>query len=482
MAEKKGGFNVVDLFMLGFGAIVGVGWSVTLNNWMGTGGGPGPAALGYAIATLGLIPVAFVYAELAPAIPVAGGAVAYSYKAFGDKMAFVAGWFLAMGYISIIPWEAIFICDIMAYILPFLKSGNPIYTLAGTDIFLPAIVMGLVLGIIIITVNWRGAGAAAKFQTGVTLLLLTGAALAVIFLFVKASPENLQPFYDNYKNKPHSSAIGGAMSIFAIAPFYFSGFDTIAQGAEDAGGVNPKNIGRVIVGALACSGALYCLMLISGGMCMPWHDFVQYQAPVVSTVMTDLYPGALGVALYWITMVAALTGLLSTWNGFYVAGSRLLMGLGRAALIPAFFAKQHPKYGTPWGGNIFCGVMLFVGPFLGIGLIDPLTVVGSTGFVISWGLSALCAYKLRNSDPDMNRPYRMPGGKGMAILASLLCAFFLVNMLIPALPGWMGKTAFIIFLCWAVLGLIFWFATAKYRNSIPMEERTKDLFQAVIKG
>lgn len=104
-----------------------------------------------------------------------------------------------------------------------------------------------------------------------------------------------------------------------------------------------------------------------------------------------LYPGPLGKVLYSICTVATLAGLFSTWNGFFIAGARLLHGMGRDHLIPAVFAKMHPKYNTPYVGNIFCGVLMLLGPFLGTGFIDPLVTLSSSGYVIGWGLVCLSA-------------------------------------------------------------------------------------------
>ena len=44
--QTKKGLGTFDFFCVGFGAIVGVGWAVSLNKWMASAGGPVPAALG----------------------------------------------------------------------------------------------------------------------------------------------------------------------------------------------------------------------------------------------------------------------------------------------------------------------------------------------------------------------------------------------------------------------------------------------------
>ena len=70
--EKKG-VSALDFFCIGFGAIVGVGWAVSINNWMVNSGGPVPAAVGYLLCLLIMVPFGLVYAELVPMLPVAGG-------------------------------------------------------------------------------------------------------------------------------------------------------------------------------------------------------------------------------------------------------------------------------------------------------------------------------------------------------------------------------------------------------------------------
>ena len=54
---KKSGVSAIDFFCIGFGAIVGVGWAVSINSWMTGSGGPLPAAVGYLLAMVLMVPV-----------------------------------------------------------------------------------------------------------------------------------------------------------------------------------------------------------------------------------------------------------------------------------------------------------------------------------------------------------------------------------------------------------------------------------------
>ena len=89
--EKKG-VSAVDFFCIGFGAIVGVGWAVAINGWMTSCGGPIPAAIGYIVALVMMVPIALCYCELVPMLPVAGGGMAFAYKAFNETVSFISVW------------------------------------------------------------------------------------------------------------------------------------------------------------------------------------------------------------------------------------------------------------------------------------------------------------------------------------------------------------------------------------------------------
>ena len=139
--ENKKGVSAIDFFCIGFGAIVGVGWAVSINSWMSGSGGPLPAAAGYLVAMILMVPIALCYCELCTMLPVSGGGMAYAFRAFGDRIAFISGWAAFGAFITIIPWEAIYVVDILSIVFPILKAGAPLYTLAGADIYLGHIIL-----------------------------------------------------------------------------------------------------------------------------------------------------------------------------------------------------------------------------------------------------------------------------------------------------------------------------------------------------
>lgn len=453
--KKKKGFGIFDLFTLGFGAIIGVGWSITLHRLIIAGGGPIMSSLGFAISMVIFIFVGLIFAELASAMPIAGGAVAYGKRAFGDTVSFVVGWFLLLAYAGILPFETVSITEILAHIIPRLNSGPILYNFAGYDIRLYPVIVSLIIGIGIVLINRSGTKAISSFQNILTIVLIVSAFICIVVTAIKFDSSNLLPVYEIMEDKPHNSIITGIICVCALTPMYFSGFDTIPQSIEDAKGVDKHKMGKIVASTVVAAGVFYLLIILSSAGSYPWLSLISLDIPVLSNLMIELYPGFFGTVMYWITIIGAAAGLFTTWNSFYVASSRLMMSLGRNNLIPSVFAKVDKK-DTPYVANVFCAVIMLIGPFLGMGVVDVLSTIGSFGFAVGWMIACLCFIKLRIKEPDMERPYKLKGGIGIAIISTLFCGFMVLNCIVPIFPGYMGDIGFWSSMAWIVLGMLFY--------------------------
>ena len=272
VVEKKG-VSAVDFFCIGFGAIVGVGWAVSINGWMSSSGGPVPAALGYLAALILMIPVALCYCELVPMLPVAGGGMAFTYRAFNDVVAIIDGWATFGAFVAIIPWEAIQITDVLGYLIPNIKSGEPLYSVMGSDIYLISIILGVFFSLMLFALNMRGLEAAAKVQKVLCFVLVGSAIIGAVASLVGGNMDNLQPMYDvsnpdiygeGLKKVSHSGIIGGILSILASAPFFLAGFETIPQGVEEAGG-DVSSVGKTVVLSVVLACVFYAFLLFAFG-------------------------------------------------------------------------------------------------------------------------------------------------------------------------------------------------------------------------
>lgn len=291
-------------------------------------------------------------------------------------VAFVSGWAAFGAFITIIPWEAIYVVDILGILFPQLKAGKPLYTLAGAGI------------------------------------------LAMICSVIKLDINNYYPLYDGMGSISHHSFLGGALAILASVPFFLAGFETIPQGIESAGG-NTKSVGKTVVITVVLSCVFYALLLVTLGGAMPWKEFVGFESPAAALLFKEIYKGPVGMVLYMLILIGAICGLLTTWNGFMMASSQILMAMARVSIVPFAFSKQHKKTGTPINALKVSLVASIIGPFLGSGLIGALTTFSAAGYVVSWMITAFCLVKLRHSEPELKRPYRIPGGEPMAWFAGI---------------------------------------------------------------
>ncbi|MDR3072222.1 MAG: APC family permease [Clostridiales Family XIII bacterium] len=507
MSEKKKGISTFDFFAIGFGAIVGVGWAVSINKWMANSGGPLPASIGYLIALVMMIPVALCYCELAPMLPVAGGGMAYAYRAFNEKIAFLSGWAAFGGFVTIIPWEAIYVVDMLSGKMFPSLLGPTVYTLAGVEIHLGHLIIGTIFSCALYLINRRGVSSSAVFQRIMCIVLIGAGLLAIILSIVKFDADNLKAavdvnggeaggFYGNIKEGVfHSNFMGGAIAILASAPFFLAGFETIPQAIEEASG-SVKSVGKTVVLSVGLACVFYAALLFSLGGAMPWQDFFGYSTLsghdsfAAGHLFENVYGSGLGSVMYYILFGGALCGLLTTWNGFMIGSPYLMMGMARANLIPAGLAKLHPKHGTPINALTACFVLSLAGPFLGMGLIDPLTLFSAAGFVLSWLITAFSLVVLRKKEPDLKRPYRIPGGAAMGIFGGLVMLVLFVLLFIPGNPVYMGTfpvgstdvPVTVLFIAWLAFGFILYFLSAGQRNKLSAQERSASLFVNVSKA
>ena len=480
--EKKG-VSAVDFFCIGFGAIVGVGWAVSINGWMASCGGPVPAALGYLLVLIMMVPIGLCYAELVPMLPVAGGGMAFAYKAFNDKVALISGWASLGGFIFIIPWEAIQITDVLGYLIPGIKSGPILYQVMGYDIYLIVVIIGTIFSLLLFAVNMRGLATAALLQKVLCFVLVGAGILGAIAAFVGGNAGNWQPIYDvsnpdiygpGLREVSHHSMFGGCFAIVVQAAFFLAGFETIPQGVEDAGG-DVKTVGKTVVLSVTLACIFYAVLLFAFGYGWPWQDFVGMARPAAATMFKSLYPGAAGNVLYWILTIGAIAGLFTTWNGFFTASANLMMGMGRGRLIPQALAYQNHN-GVAVRGQIVCLVLSLAGPFLGANMIDVLTCFSAMAFLLSWAITSWSLVMCRKKYPDMERPYKIPGGIGMGFFAAIVTSIVFIMSFIPASPFYATGLAVKVFVVWMVVGIVLYLVSSGQRKGLSEAELEEGVF------
>ncbi len=451
-------------FALAFGSMIGVGWVTAIGSWLGQAG-PAGALLAFLVGGAIMLCIGLCYAELTPMLPVAGGEVAYAYKAYGSFKAFVVGWALAFGYVSISGFEAISIGKVLSYLFPAIDRW-PLYEFAGSTVYASHLILGVVCTGLITWVNWVGARAAAKLQ-----VWLTSAFVAVTLVFVLAglgggSGANLQPLW---VADASGGIAAGILAVMVTIPFWFVGFDTIPQGAEEASGsVAPRSLAFLIVGSIIAATLFYVLIILSVGMVGPWQQTITGDLPAASAFESAF-------AAPWLSkmvLIAALLGLFTSWNGFFLAGSRVIFALGRGRIIPQRFGAAHPVHGTPNWAIGLVGVLTALAPLLGRDALLALVNAGSFCIALAFFGVSLSLLRLRKDYPDLPRPYRLPGGPVIPAIAALGALGMLAAMLIPGSPAALSwPREHIILIVMFSLGGVLWVSAGKTRSEVSDAQR-----------
>ncbi|WP_363321985.1 APC family permease [uncultured Serinicoccus sp.] len=128
------------VWAMALGSAIGWGAFVLPQDLLGQAG-PLGASLGLVIGGALMCVIAVSYGLLIRHFPVSGGEYAYAYTFFGRTHAFVAGWALVLGYISIIALNASALALLFRRLLPAVVEWVPLWEVAGWQVYLGEVVV-----------------------------------------------------------------------------------------------------------------------------------------------------------------------------------------------------------------------------------------------------------------------------------------------------------------------------------------------------
>lgn len=428
-----------DVISLAFGAMIGWGWVVLAGDWILEAGSVG-SILAFLVGGLMVVFVGLTYAELVSAMPRVGGELYYTLRALGPRFSFVASWGIALGYISVVAFEAVALPTVIDYLFPGYHAVH-LWTIAGYDVTLTWALVGMFGAVVITVVNYLGIRPAAVFQGICTLLLALVGVLLIIGSFTGGEPAYFRPFFVN--------GMGGLLSVLVMTPFLFVGFDVIPQAAEE------MKIPFRMIGFLLVFSVLLAVL---------WY------VAVIAAVGLGLDPSGLGntdlatadaLAALWghpvfgkILVLGGIAGILTSWNAFFIGGSRILYAMAEAGMLPVGFARLHPTYKTPSNAILLIGGLSVVAPLFGREMLVWLVDAGGLNIVLSYFLVAVSFLVLRKKEPAMPRPFRAGKGPLVGILAVILSLFIEVQYF-PGMPAaLLWPYEWVMILGWWIIGVV----------------------------
>ncbi|WP_455791472.1 APC family permease [Clostridium butyricum] len=438
-----------DIFAIAFGAMIGWGWVVMAGDWI-KGAGTLGSIMAFIIGGIMVLFVGLTYAELTAAMPQCGGEHVFSLRALGKNVSFVCTWAIILGYVGVVAFEACAFPTVIQYICPGFLKGY-MYTIAGFDIYASWVAVGVIASIIITIINYFSAKSAAKLQTILTISIAAiGVALVAASGF-SGNIENTKPLF--------TDGVGGILTVAVMTPFMFVGFDVIPQAAEEIN-VPFKKIGKIMILSIVMAVIWYIMIIIAVSMVMTKSQ-LDTSTLVTADAMKNAFFGSEMAAK--VVIIGGMAGIVTSWNSFFMGGSRAIYSLAESKMLPGFLAKLHPKYKTPTNAILLIGVISVVAPFFGRAMMIWLTNAGSFGVVVAYVLVSMSFLVLRFREPDMIRPYKVKCGKIIGGIAVLLSGFMML-LYFPGMPSGLVKEELIMVGAWTVLGIIF-YSIAKLKYS-----------------
>ncbi len=450
-AQSRHGLKKVlgplDLVLIGIGAIVGTGIFVLT----GTGAlTAGPAlTVSFVIAALACAFAALSYAEFASSIPVAGSIYTYSYATMGELVAWVIGWDLMLEYglassaVSV-GWSGYFqsLMGGFGIALPKVLSAAP-GAIPGVETWfnLPAFLIMMVLT----SVLSLGIRESARFNNVMVAIKIAVVLLFIVVGFKHVRPENWQPFAP--------FGISGIFSAAALVFFAFIGFDAVSAAAEEVKRPD-RDLPIGIIGSLAICSILYVVVsLIMTGI-VPYREFLGVDSPVSLAL---LRAGENWVAGF--IDLGAILGMTTVVLVMIYGQTRILFAMSRDGLLPQRLSEIHPRHGTPFFATWLVGICF--GLIAAVVPLDVLAELINIGTLAAFCLISIAVIILRKTRPDLPRAFRCPAVPVVPLLAIGFCV---------TLMTFLKAVTWIAFGIWLLLGLAIYFAYARRRSLLNVEQ------------
>ncbi|HTR51819.1 MAG TPA: ethanolamine permease [Kofleriaceae bacterium] len=411
MTQLQKSLGPIMIWGLGVGYVISgmyFGWNLGLPEG-------GPYGMLAATAAVTVLYVAFVlgYAELACALPRAGGAFVYASRAFGPQLGFVAGAAQLVEYVLAPPAIAFAIGG-------YINQAAP-----GVPVLATAVVAYVVFTV----VNIVGVRISAAFELVLTVL-------AVIELAIFGAVVMPHFSWGSFSADALPHGWGGAFAALPFAIWFYLAIEGIANVAEEAKRPQ-RDLPIGFLSAMATLVVLTALTLFGAVGAGGWKAVVY-----VAADKTSDSPLPLAIAQVvsrdssWFLLLTGvgLVGLIASFHGILIAASRAILEFGRAGYAPRTLGEVHAGTRTPVAAllaNLAVGLVALV-----TGQTQQIILIAVFGALTLYILSSAAVLVLRVREPDLPRPYRAPLYPVTPIAAIALSAVCVIAM-VWAFP-WIG--------------------------------------------
>lgn len=280
---------------------------------------------------------------------------------------------------------------------------------------IPAWIIGSVVVLIFGVVNYLGIDVFGKVELYMTAFMWGTLMIFSVIGVLKAPVSGIEGFFG-------ASQIGGGFGVIiamvGLAMFLFVGVEYVTPLAPEL-----KDSSNTITRALFIGVTLVAIAMFLYGAAVarqvpnevldPASGLTLFDTPLAIPAFAESIMGGFGVV--WLGLAVLLAGC-ATLNTIIAGLPRILYGMAKDGSFPAMFGKLHPTYKTPVNGIILAVVIPIVISFIsftmyGDGVIDAiftLILAAVCAWIFSYILVNLSVIMLRQSHPNIARPYKTP--------------------------------------------------------------------------
>ncbi len=369
---------------------------------------------------------ALSYAELAAALPEAGGEYVYLREAYGPLFAFLYGWTqmwvaksgsiatLATGFfIYLANFHPELEKVLMVVPLPLGDSGHPLEIRSGQ-------LLAMVVIAVLALINYFGVKVGGNVQ-----VIVTGVKVGLIAAIIVVGLGTGHGAIANFSTSiPAPGSITGFFAALVAALWAYDGWNNVSMVASEVQKPQRNLPLALIIGTLAVI-ALYLLANLAYFYVLP-ASAVASTGRVAGEAMRQVLGGWGAGAV----SVAAMISIFAALNGSILSGSRVPFAMARDGLFFRGVGHVHPRHRTPSVSILV--LSLWAALLVLSGRYDQLYTYVIFASVILYGMATAAVIVLRFKRPDMERPYRTIGYPVVPIIFVVGIACLVVSTLLKS--------------------------------------------------
>ena len=442
--------SAAGAWALAFGCSVGWGAFVMPGNTFLPIAGPIGTALGLSLGALVMLILAHNYHYLMNKYPDRGGTYAFTKLCFGYDHGFLCAWFLILTYIAIIWANATALPLIVRALFGDAFQLGFHYEIAGYQVYMGEMILavGSIIAAAAICLRRK---LAERTQIAMAVGLFGGIVICFIAAMLRSGGrEVFSPAFS-----PEQLPAAGTLTIFALSPWAYVGFESICHSTAEAKFSLKKTFG-ILAASLVAAGIAYSLLALLAVTALPegvgsWVDYTRALGTFSGLTSLPTFfaaHAALGDAGSLIIGTASICGIFTGLIGNYVALSRLITAISEDGMLPGRFGELDDNH-TPVHAILLIMAVSVILPFFGRTAISWIVDVTTVGATIAYAFASASAWKTARREGD--RFARLMGFIGMVVSLVFALEFLIPNIISVTT---LSTESYLILAAWGILGFV----------------------------